>query len=307
MSLKIDYQSQAFPSSYSMRTSGTLQTSWDELLWAAITIGRPSRLHVFQHGPASFHEAIFRLSLIRMAVEQDLSGHLRRTDAFAALDPTEKGMVSYFLGMTLCKLFASRLLQTPWLLHLDVFRSLLNPSLLGRSRPDLVGENNAGYWYAFESKGRSSQPTRDDKQKAKLQAQRLVSVNGIPCSLHICSFAFFRTDLLHFYWKDPETDPKAPIEFPRPNEEWRYYFEPSLRLASLPEGAELTSERDRADVIVNIHPTIRPLLDEGMWLAARDLAQELRDEFRADGYQPDGLQVVAGESWTKSFEAGERR
>src|SRR5437016_5365030 len=126
MTLRIDYTSRDFPAVYSFGY-GTLSTSWDELLWAAITIGRPSTYHVFRHGQASFHEAIFRLALIRMAVEQDSAGYLRRTNAFAALDPTEKGMVSYFLGMTLCKLFASRLLFTPWLLHLDVFRPVLNP------------------------------------------------------------------------------------------------------------------------------------------------------------------------------------
>src|SRR3954463_11990162 len=114
MALRIDYGSQAFPSSYGLR-SGTLATSWNELLWAAITIGRPSTYHVFRHGPASFHEAIFRLALIRMSVEQDWYMRLQRTSAFAALDPTEKGMVSYFLGMTVCKLFASRFLVTPWL------------------------------------------------------------------------------------------------------------------------------------------------------------------------------------------------
>ena len=107
MTLLIEFNSHFFPAAYALR-SGTLSTTWDELLWAAITIGRPSTYHVFRHGEASFHEAIFRLALIRMAVEQDTGGYLRRTDAFAALDPTEKGMVSYF-GMTVCKLFASRL------------------------------------------------------------------------------------------------------------------------------------------------------------------------------------------------------
>src|SRR5690554_3103709 len=101
MTLRIDYHSRAFPASYVV-ASGTLYTSWDELLWAAITIGRPSIYHVFRYGEPSFHEAIFRLALVRMAIEQDRNGYLRRTDAFAALDPTEKGMVSYFLNMTLC-------------------------------------------------------------------------------------------------------------------------------------------------------------------------------------------------------------
>src|SRR5258708_18508649 len=123
MTLRIDYKSRSFPTVYSLRYAGILDTSWDELLWAAITIGRPSTYHVFRHGPASFHEAIFRLSLIRLSVEQGGHGYLERTHAFAALDPTEKGMVNYFLGMPLCKFFALRLLVTPCLLHLDVFRA----------------------------------------------------------------------------------------------------------------------------------------------------------------------------------------
>jgi hypothetical protein len=121
MTLRIDCRSHAFPSSYAIRSS-TLSSSWDEVLWAAVTLGRPSTYRVFRHGEASFHEAIFRLALIRMAVQQDWNGYLNRTNSFAALDPTEKGMVSYFLGMTFCKVFALRLLLTPWLLHLDVFR-----------------------------------------------------------------------------------------------------------------------------------------------------------------------------------------
>lgn len=166
MTLRIDYQSQSFPVPYGFGSS-TFKTSWDDPLWAAITIGRPSTYHVFRYGPPSFHEAIFRLSLIRMAVEQDWNDRLRRTGAFAALDPTEKGMVSYFLGMALCKLFASRLLRTPWLLHLDVFRPRLNVTNLGRSRPDLIGQDNAGKWHAFESKGRSSEPSSAGQGEGK--------------------------------------------------------------------------------------------------------------------------------------------
>ena len=79
MTLKIKYESESFPAAYP-RGQNTLKTCWGELLWSAITIGRPSAYHVFRHGPASFHEAIFRLALIRMAVEQDSNGNLRRTD-----------------------------------------------------------------------------------------------------------------------------------------------------------------------------------------------------------------------------------
>ncbi|MFZ4664721.1 MAG: hypothetical protein ACOYNY_47455 [Caldilineaceae bacterium] len=305
MTVTIDYQSRDFPTSYRL-TSGTLLTSWNEILWSALTIGRPSTYHVFRHGPASFNEAIFRLALIRMAVEQVWHGSLRRTDAYAALDPTEKGMVSYFIGMVLCKLFASRLLHTPWLLHLDVFRAQLNPILLGRSRPDLVGEDFAGKWHTFESKGRSSAPSANDKAKAKSQAQRLVSVGGTNCTLHIGSFAYFRKDILEFYWRDPEPNSKEAVKTPEPNEEWRYYFEPALLLAEEADAESLAAERQMADVKVEIHPEIHLLLRLGEWLSAKRRAQELSEVFAAEGFQPDGLRVTAGDSWAKRFERRER-
>lgn len=305
MTLLIDYRSEAFPASYSFG-SGTLTTSWDELLWAAITIGRPSAYHVFRYGPASFHEAIFRLALVRMAVEQDWHGSLHRTDAYAALDPTEKGMVSYFLGMLLCKLFAARLLQTPWVLHLDVFREQLNAVTLGRSRPDLVGEDVSGKWHAFESKGRSSVPSSVDKAKAKVQAQRLVSVGVTNCTLYVGSFSYFRNDQLEFYWRDPKPDSMEVIELPKPDPEWRFYFEPALRFTEASDSPAFAAERELADVHVDIHPEIRNLLQEEKWLLARRRAQELREFFISEGYQPDGLRVKAGGSWEERFEPRER-
>lgn len=301
MTLRIEFTSQAFPASYTFR-SGILETSWSEILWAAITLGRPSTYHVFRHGPSSFHEAIFRLALIRMAVEQDWSLHLRRTDAFAALDPTEKGMVSYFLGMTLCKLFASKLLATPWLLHLDVFREHLNPAILGRSRPDLVGEDVSGRWHAFESKGRSAAPSRSDKSKAKFQALRLISIGNQNCSMNIGSFAFFSSDVLEFFWKDPDPETAMPIELPRPDGEWRYYYEPALSLATEFSSGPMASEAELADVEISIHPEIRQLLEGGRWSVAREIAKQNREALRLQGYQADGLKVSPGDSWMKPYE-----
>lgn len=307
MILHIRYASRDFSSVYTFPRYGILATDWDELLWAAITIGRPSTYHVFRYGEASFHEAIFRLAMVRMAVEQTFAGYLRRTDAFNALDPTEKGMVSYFLGMSLCKLFASRLLNTPWLLHLDVFRQYLNPLLLGRSRPDLVGQDMSGSWYAFESKGRSSAPTTTDKEKAKTQAKRLVSIDNNDCSLQVGSFAFFRSEELEFYWRDPEPDIKDPIRLPAPNGNWRYYYEPALSLATDKRSEPFAAERELADVKVEIHPKIQHLLLEGQWAIAKREAIQLRTTLLSEGYRPDGIKLTAGQSWLRRYEPREQR
>ena len=145
--LQIDYESEDFISGSGVTNgSSVLTTSWNELLWAALTVGRPNRQYVFRHGRASIYEALFRLSLVRMALEQagPQAYRLRRTAAVRTLDPSEKGAISYFLGLTICKLFAHKLLGVPWMLHLDVFRPQLNVVLSGRSRPDLIGRTHAG-------------------------------------------------------------------------------------------------------------------------------------------------------------------
>ena len=171
--LRISYETEAFPPETVPNGTDELSVTWDDILWAAVTVGRPNRHYVFRHGVSSQYEALFRWSLVRMALEQSRpSGYrLRRTNAAKTLDPTEKGAVNYFLGMTFCKLFAEKLLNTPWLLHLDVYRPWLNPLLTGRSRPDLIGmEHCTTRWHAFECKGRIS--PSDSAAKAKARASK---------------------------------------------------------------------------------------------------------------------------------------
>ena len=209
-SFLIPYTSRDFPPGI-VAGQGYLKADWCDLLWAALTVGRPNTAYVFGHGDASHYEALFRLSLVRMALEErPLSPWLYRTEAFRSLDPTEKGAVSYFLGMTVCKLFTEMFLDTTWLLHLDVFRDQLDPVLLGgRSRPDLLGEDSIGAWHAFECKGRSSVPNAEERRKAKLQAERLVRVGATNCSLHVGAISYFRQDRLEFHWRDPDPEVNA--------------------------------------------------------------------------------------------------
>ena len=267
-SLEIPYTSEDFPSKYNIG-SGILTTSWDDILWAALTIGRPpSFAYLFRHGKASLYEALFRLSLIRMAIEQDNSGRLKRTDAFAALDPSEKGAVSYFLGMAICKFFVSKLLKTPWLLHLDVFRSSLKPTLLGGSRPDLVGfDKFINKRYAFESKGRSYPPSSSDIEKAKGQAQRLVTVDNRKCLLQIGTFAYFKSGILHFHWRDPVPEGDS-LELVSPEHKWRHYFEPVLALVLNSETSNLEIDGSPLPIYPEIHPDVHRFLlaDSGRML-----------------------------------------
>jgi hypothetical protein len=233
-----------------------------------------------------------------------LGRRLRRTSAAKTLDPTEKGAVSYFLGLAFCKLFAAKLLRTPWLLHLDVFRPALNPVLTGRSRPDLVGlECGAAKWHAFECKGRVSSPDKTAKTKAKAQAQRLVSVKGVPCTLHIGSVTYFRNDVLNFYWRDPPTLNDRGISADFNNAAWAHYYRPIVEVILGADRDAISQDQgglvavDGADLKVGMHPLVEKYLANRDWGGAHKMAVEAEETITNDGYQPDGLKIVAGKSW----------
>lgn len=314
----IEYESEAFPPSRRISLSGDLSVTWGDLLWAAVTLGRPALHYVFGHGRGSRYEAIFRWSLIRLALEQrsPFGSRLWRTDAFKSLDPTEKGSINYFIGMTFCKLFADKLLGTPWLLHLDVFREQLNPRILrSRSRPDLVGlETASNVWHVFESKGRASIPGAGEKTKAKAQARRLVSIDGAACGLHVGAITYFKNDVLRFFWRDPEPEEPnklIPIQVKLPNRAWRDYFEPIvdvMRSRSETRSAEGMVPRmfkvHGADVEVGAHPKLVPLLLDRDWEGAHQAARHLSQVFLKEGYQSDGLLVKSGPTWRQPLRGG---
>lgn len=307
--LRIRYESRHFPPGSIPDGVTSLETTWDDLLWAAVTVGRPNRQYVFKHGASSAYEAIFRWSMLRMALEQSGWGskRLRRTTAFKTLDPTEKGAINYFLGLIICKLFAEKMLDTPWLLHLDVFRPALNAVLTGRSRPDLVGQSTAsGAWSAYECKGRISPPDQSVKDKAKTQAQRLLAVQGVPCTLHVGAITYFHGDVLHFYWCDPPPEKAPGIQIALEPNVWKHYYQPSFE-AAVERGARPSSPESLVDVPgvdlrIGIHPIVLKYLLQDQWDRAQAAAREARGVITEDGYQPDGIRVVAGASWSQPFE-----
>lgn len=228
---------------------------------------------------------------------------LLRTNAARNLDPTEKGMVNYFLGMTFCKLFAEAMLDTPWLLHLDVFRPELDVELSGRSRPDLIGQDNSlQQWHGFECKGRVSRPDAKTISKAKSQARRLRSVNGVPFALHIGAIAYFRHDELHFYWCDPdfEEEEPDPIDLALPDDVWRHYYGVVAEVITQSEEQEsghMYASIEQCDVEIVVHRAIAEHVASRRWNEARTAALRASEQFAADEFPVDGIRVTAGESW----------
>jgi hypothetical protein len=304
--LGVPFEAEAFPPGLEMQSIGALPTDWDDILWAAMTVGRPNRYYVFRHGDASAYEAVFRVSLTRMTLQQSgpRSTRLQRTEAYRTLDPTEKGAVSYFLGLTMCKLFAAKLLDTPWLLHLDVYGDRYRPLLVGRSRPDLFGlSTTSRAWTAFECKGRGTRPDGDTKRKAKEQARRLKEIGGARCRLHVSAFTYFERDRLNFYWADPPAGGE-PIEIFPQDEDWQHYYLPVVNLFRARGGFadhaithQLSADVPELDLRIEVAPSVAHALRDAHWNLARQEAMLHAAELRADGFQPDGLRIIAGASW----------
>ncbi|MCL5284101.1 MAG: hypothetical protein M1330_05285, partial [Armatimonadetes bacterium] len=254
---------------------------------------------------------IFRWSLVRMALEQSspAASRLRRTAAARTLDPSEKGAVNYFLGLTFCKLFAASLLNAPWLLHLDVFRPQLNPFLTGRSRPDFVGQNTNNEWLALECKGRISAPNEEAKQKAKDQAMRLTAVNGAAPRFHIGGIAYLSNEILRFYWRDPTPEPERvrnPVAVTVHAKDWSSYYAAALNLIRTNEDyfrrmlfEPVLMPVAEADLEIGIHPTVLRLILLGSWdqVRIRDTIADV--QATEPHYHPDGLAVVAGRTWLR--------
>ena len=210
----IPYRSHRFPHGRISQHQNPLLIEVQELIWAAITVGRANMLDVLAHGHYSEFELIYRLSILLANLTTTRQNRLAKSAAFLHLDPSEKSAISYFLGLTMSKLFAEKLLKVPWLLHLDVYRDQLGVTAgVGvRQKPDLLGLSDANDWIVLESKGRANGLTAGLLQKGKTQTRMIRSIAGKRPRLRISAVTHFVKGNLHFDWLDPEDEAEDAID-----------------------------------------------------------------------------------------------
>ena len=309
---QITYYATGFPAGSGTGLSGihVLTFSWPELVWAAITVGRAGMRQVLQFGMYSTFEIVYRAALLYANLRQTAAGDLKRSDAYDGLDPSEKSAISYFLGLTLSKLFAERTLSVPWLLHLDVYRSQLSAILKkGRSRPDLVGEDTQGRWIVIESKGRTNGLDQNALDKAKRQSGRVRTINGQVPRFRMGIQAYFESSHLHLAVDDPEEDrtqrplPNIPIsremvteEYYRPFTAWVEGLGPTKQ-RSVGNRTFIVREAPELDLVVGLDVAYRRRRFEG-----GPEAHEPSGELTSATYiGKDGILVQLGPRWTENI------
>lgn len=146
-----------------------------------------------------------------------------------ALDPSEKGAVSFFLGMAFAKLAAEFVLDVPWLIHLEKLRRIHPVVLAGRSRPDLAGINASGDWVVVEAKGRTNSYSQTVMEAAKAQSRQILSIAGTAPVLRVASQAYFSPSL-RVWLSDPDgSDDGYNLDITA-SQFLQLYYEPFLRI-----------------------------------------------------------------------------
>ena len=226
--------------------------------------------------------------------------------------------MDYALSMGLAKLFAERLLNVPWLIHLDRYW----PSACQRldpdrdTRPDLVGIDaveNSGF--AVEVKGRAGDSvTPSVLCKAKEQTENLTEFVGNPVRYRVAFGAFFPRDRgVGVKWRDPEVP--SP---PEPNKEAviRFvtdYYAPVLELLKDPAVVDVSNNAYRAvyiyeaDLFLGLSHSIADSANaadryDAALRFARDGGDPSLDESEGRGSPAvsrgrDGILVGLGKSW----------
>lgn len=323
--LKVPYTSSGFSATYGSALSGNkvCQCSWPRIIHAAVTVGKAERPHLFRYGAYSRFEIISRASLIYANLMENSVGHVLHTDVNRALDPTEKGYVSYFLGLTTAKMLAGQYLRVPWLMHLDVYRDYLLPlppaGSLSKEKPDLVGRDLAGRWVVLEAKGRSGGLTPGLLEKAKDQTRNLSTVRGNAIDLRVALASYFKKDRLSVKWEDP-VEPKedAPQLDISVDQLLREYYRPFFLLFSQEQESDTLELNGRAyrtvriadaDLVIGINVPILEALREERLDQVENLARELARTNTSPGANSaleadeatflgdDGILVRAGVRW----------
>lgn len=153
--------------------------SLPQFVWAALSFGPQ------YFAPSAMHHAVmlacYKVFAIDLAVEFRQGGITRR-DSYSLLDPSEKGNVSFWLGMSMATWMAQRYLGISHLHHAEAMRrwpGRLDTVPAGRSLADFVGIDSNGLPHVIEAKGRQAKPSAKDRKRFKKQASSIRRVDGV--------------------------------------------------------------------------------------------------------------------------------
>lgn len=231
---KIAYSASDFPQNMGPRLQGNHQidVTWFDIIWAAVSVGKIDLNDMLGHSHFSIDEFRYRMFIVRANLWES-GNYIYRSPAYDSLDPTEKGAISYFMGMTFGKLIGLFLFNVPWLVHLYKLTPSSIGTLPGRSRPDLVGRDRSGDWIVLEAKGRSGGFDNPALDHAKHQVSQIRTINSQSPHLRVASELYFY-DSLNISIVDPEETIPESFDIEANQDLFETYYKPFLSLLHIP-------------------------------------------------------------------------
>jgi hypothetical protein len=308
--LGVPYIATGFPKTAptSLHGAHTLPVTWNDLIWAAVTVGKPGLGFLFAHGWHSISDIIVRVHTIYAALRES-GDRFQRSTLYNAQDPSEKSSTSYFLGMAVAKLFAEKLLHTPWLFHISMTGSLnLAVRFRGALEPDLLGWRQDGSWLIAEAKGRTNGFSQAALDKAKLQTKAVTKVSGTKPSLRVAVQAHLDPGLsvrLH----DPEPDEPGgrELDVDLQGALRRYYALATSVITGPTSRREIQGRQydfgslGDMGVALGMHTRVRAAIEAGNFRTLRDEATvDTPTELKMDRISTysDGLAIALDQRWS---------
>lgn len=151
--------------------------SAEDLLYDIATCGMPAFWINESAHKKRFEEIMYKIYLMRTALEVDNDGYIIVSDNIKYLDPSEKNFISYYIGMFTTKLVSREIFGYDYLVHLGIV-SIYKKIVRDKKKPDLVGFKKKEDEYSlFEAKGRQS-IRLSMINNAKAQIKSVAYING---------------------------------------------------------------------------------------------------------------------------------
>lgn len=308
---RISYTASKFGRHWGPRLRGRnhLDLTWNELVWAAMTMGKPGVAFLLAHGWHSVSDLVVRSHTIYANLWEN--GRLiEKSTLYDGLDPTEKSGISYFMGMLAAKVMGHRLLDVPWFFHLSMLDSLGGTAILkGNSEPDLIGLRSNKEWVVAEAKGRTWGHSKSAMKAAKSQTRQLRKINGQYPSLRVAVQASFSPQMKWAIEDPDEFDENArDLQFDVENVLGMYY---SAVYSATKQGQEraignrkfIVNELREVGVSIGIDREVVERLEEGtLSQAPRSFVEgaELQLNEKEFVIFSDGLAVALDDRWSQS-------
>lgn len=307
----VHYTAEKFGSHWGAHLSGghNIALSWNELIWAAMTMGKPGVAYLLSHGWHSISDLVVRSHTVYANLYEQ-SSHIEKSRLYVGLDPTEKSGVSYFMGMLAAKVLAGRLLDTPWLFHVSMTGGLGGAvALKGKSAPDLVGLRRQRDWIVAEAKGRSWRYSASAMRAAKMQTRQVRKVNGCFPALRVAIQASFNPRL-EWVIEDPEEYEEKAIDLTFDvDDALERYYSASRMATDSGQGIEIGGQAYLARELTEIGVTVALDREVLQRLTKRTLSQSPEHSAPIPRVEPhqkgkfvifsDGLAIAVDDRWSR--------